>query len=240
MILHTNHFGNGRPLIFLHTGLQTGMTDFIEQRNYFQDYFEVIMPDLRDHGKSKGNKELPTIHAYFRQSIEDLKETVDHLNIEQCHFAGCSSGAIIAFLFANHYPHYVRTLTLSGIVPDKPEDWDKLHEEQVMSQRILLEQDEMNHYFSNLHKDCPWRKLIEFTFDSNWYPFDEMKKVQSLTMPVLFIVGEQLQHEVEGVLTYKKLLPHANIAILPFAGHLVHDEQPDLYTHVLHQFLKSV
>ena len=53
MILHTEIFGNGEPIVFLHTGLQTGLTDFEYQREYFQKNFKVILPDLRGHGNSK-------------------------------------------------------------------------------------------------------------------------------------------------------------------------------------------
>ncbi|MFZ3589496.1 hypothetical protein ACOI1C_09480 [Bacillus sp. DJP31] len=35
MLLHTEIFGDGEPIIFLHTGLQTGLTDFEHQREIF-------------------------------------------------------------------------------------------------------------------------------------------------------------------------------------------------------------
>lgn len=49
MLLHTEVLGDGEPIVFLHTGLQTGMTDFEEQRDYFRSGFRVILPDLRGH-----------------------------------------------------------------------------------------------------------------------------------------------------------------------------------------------
>ncbi len=53
MILHTKVIGEGEPVIFLHTGLQTGETDFVYQQNKLQDSYKVILPDLRGHGESK-------------------------------------------------------------------------------------------------------------------------------------------------------------------------------------------
>ncbi|WP_335872881.1 hypothetical protein [Bacillus sp. 2205SS5-2] len=32
MILHSERLGLGNPLVFFHTGLQTGLSDFIDQR----------------------------------------------------------------------------------------------------------------------------------------------------------------------------------------------------------------
>ena len=49
LILHTEIIGEGEPLVFLHTGLQTGMTDFNYQREYFKNKYKVILPDLRGH-----------------------------------------------------------------------------------------------------------------------------------------------------------------------------------------------
>ncbi|WP_240949729.1 hypothetical protein [Psychrobacillus sp. BL-248-WT-3] len=47
MILHTSIQGSGEPLLFLHTGLQTGNTDFQYQQNFFKDSYKVFAPDLR-------------------------------------------------------------------------------------------------------------------------------------------------------------------------------------------------
>ncbi|WP_404451516.1 hypothetical protein LG329_14425 [Virgibacillus necropolis] len=45
MILHTEIYGTGEPLVFLHTGLQTGTTDFEQQTEYFKQNYQVILPD---------------------------------------------------------------------------------------------------------------------------------------------------------------------------------------------------
>ncbi|WP_367593488.1 alpha/beta fold hydrolase [Heyndrickxia camelliae] len=51
-MLHTTVFGEGEAILFLHTGLQTGETDFQYQANYFQQHYRILLPDLRGHGKS--------------------------------------------------------------------------------------------------------------------------------------------------------------------------------------------
>ena len=52
MILHTNIIGEGEPIVFLHSGLQTGESDFIYQCEHFSKNYKVILPDLRGHGRS--------------------------------------------------------------------------------------------------------------------------------------------------------------------------------------------
>ena len=55
MILHTTVLGRGEALVFLHTGLQTGATDYLYQIDYFKDSYNIILPDLRGHGHSTTN-----------------------------------------------------------------------------------------------------------------------------------------------------------------------------------------
>ncbi|WP_335872715.1 alpha/beta fold hydrolase [Bacillus sp. 2205SS5-2] len=49
MILHTEVNGEGEPIVNLHSGLQTGNTDFVKQREALQKSKKVIVPDLRGH-----------------------------------------------------------------------------------------------------------------------------------------------------------------------------------------------
>ncbi|WP_394217707.1 alpha/beta fold hydrolase [Halobacillus trueperi] len=78
MILHTEVVGEGEPLVFLHTGLQTGRTDFDKQREYFSSKYQVISPDLRGHGKSPAED----LDDYYNQAADDLADTQVHGIIE--------------------------------------------------------------------------------------------------------------------------------------------------------------
>ncbi len=55
MILHTNIVGEGEPLVLIHSGGMTGLTEYHEQSEFFSARnYKVIRPDLRGHGKSMG------------------------------------------------------------------------------------------------------------------------------------------------------------------------------------------
>lgn len=77
MILHTSIQGNGEPLLFLHTGLQTGNTDFQYQQDFFKDSYRVFAPDLRGHGHSVSHD----IENFFLDSAQDLLETINHYEL---------------------------------------------------------------------------------------------------------------------------------------------------------------
>ncbi|WP_078380659.1 alpha/beta fold hydrolase [Sutcliffiella halmapala] len=234
MILHTSIFGNGEAIVFLHTGLQTGLTDFEYQREYFKQYNKVILPDLRGHGQSKTEK----LDNFFEDSVLDLVDTLNSLDVPTAHIVGCSLGGMIGLMFAKRFPERVKSLTISGVIPEKPEDWEVIQGKEAEKLAGLLQNEELGKYFDSVHYSN-WREMLQLTLESDWYPFHETKDVTAIKVPVLFLVGEGKKHEVIGAITYPKANENIHVSVIPFASHLVHAEQPQLYTNILEVFLKK-
>ncbi|NDI33282.1 alpha/beta fold hydrolase [Chengkuizengella sediminis] len=234
MLLHTEIYGDGEPILFLHTGLQTGLTDFEHQRDYFKQNYKVVLPDLRGHGKSIEHN----FSNYFEESAMDLLETIHYYNLSNVHIVGCSLGALVALKFANKYPEKVKTLTISGIMPEKPDDWIKIHNEQVEKQTQILQNKQIVAHFDNIHAS-DWKQFIYMAHNEEWYPFEETKNVGNFNFPVLFMVGEGNKNEINGAMIYPRRNDKIHISIIPFASHLVHSEQPQIYTHVLEEFINQ-
>lgn len=236
MILHTNITGQGDPLIFLHSGGMSGLTEYEEQSGYFTSQnFKVIRPDLRGHGKSYGE-----INNYFSRCVEDIRETMKYLNIEKCHIAGVSIGGIVALLFAQAYPEKVKSLCFSGIFPNEPDNWAEMLKEEALHYEQLFNNEEAVSFLNEIHGENDWKTLLRSFNHADFYPFDKTGDVATLKIPTLCMVGEQQNLEVSAAATYKLLNAHINMSIIPFAGHLVHREQPDLYTQTLYTFLKNI
>ncbi|WP_228409471.1 alpha/beta fold hydrolase [Radiobacillus deserti] len=79
--MHTEVFGAGEPIAFLHTGLQTGLTDFEYQREYFKEKYKVILPDLRGHGKSVEED----LTNFYKGSAKDIVDTLINLEVDSAH-----------------------------------------------------------------------------------------------------------------------------------------------------------
>lgn len=233
MLLHTNVMGEGEPVVFLHTGLQTGITDYSFQREHFSKNYFVLSPDLRGHGQSNTDD----IQNFFEDSARDLRETMGHYQQKRIHLVGCSLGALVAIKFARMYPELIHTLTISGVTPVKPENWLELHAEDVKGQAEVLNNSNIAGYFDQLHKS-DWRQFIHFGKDENWYPFEDVQAINDFNFPVLFLVGEKNPHETVGASIYQKN-NNIHVGIVPFAGHLVHAEQPLIYTNLLEEFIKQ-
>lgn len=235
MILHTEEIGLGEPIVFLHSGLQTGWTDFEYQREFFKSSFQVVLPDLRGHGKSVNND----LSNFFEDAAKDLLQTLETKEIDSVHIVGASLGALVGLFFAKRYPNKVRSLTLSGITPGKPENWLQMHREDVEVQTQLLQNEEAVSYFDRLHTG-DWKPFIHMARETDWYPFDETKDLAGIQSPVMLIVGEGNPSETEGAISYRAMQDNVHISVIPFASHLVHSEQPELHSTILKLFLENI
>ncbi|MGB6780334.1 MAG: alpha/beta hydrolase [Planococcus citreus] len=235
MILHTESFGTGEPIVFLHSGLQTGLTDFEYQRDYFKEHYQVIVPDLRGHGNSVSTD----ISDNFESNAKDLAETLERLGIDSAHIVGASFGALVGIVFAKRFPSKVNSLTISGVTAEKPDNWAQLREQETRNQQQIFQYEETNAYFDQLHKG-DWRKLIEMGQSEEWYPFEETNDLSGIHAPILYIAGEGNPNETKGVLYYPGKHENVRVSVIPFASHLVHAEQAELHAKTLELFLSHV
>ena len=235
MILHTVTTGTGEPIIIIHQGLQTSETDFQEQREFFSRNYQVIQVDLRGHGKSVTDA-ADDFTEYFEKSAKDLNETLESLQVESAHIIGSSLGSLAGLVFAKRFPRRVKSIILSGIIPQKPDNWDEMNAEQATMIEETMKHKEAIEYFSQIHNG-DWAGLLKFAQLTDWYPFEETADLSQLPMPVLYLVGEENPWEVIGVVDYPKQNDGIRVAIIPFSGHLVHLQQPEIYNKIVDNFL---
>ncbi len=235
MILFTHISGEGEQIVLLHSGGMTGLVEYEEQVAFFREQnYQVIRPDLRGHGRSGG-----ALEDYFIRSAKDLYDTLEHLQIDRCHIAGVSLGGLVALLFAKTYPEKVRTLTFSGIFPVKRDNWEESLEYEAKCHQQLMENEEVVTYMNQIHEKSDWKALLESWQVKDWYPYDETGEVVNLQIPTLCIVGGDSEDEVTAATTFKQLNKNIHIAVIPFAGHLVHSDQPKIYSNILSNFLQN-
>lgn len=190
---------------------------------------------MRGHGLSPS----VDIQNYFEDSASDLLETLNLHELDAIHLVGSSLGALVAIKFALMYPERIITLTLSGIITVKPENWTEIHNEDVSYQANLLENEEAVAYFDQLHGEN-WRHFILMGKNSNWYPFQDMNMLSSCSFPTLVMVGEGQKNETNIALEYPMNNSNVHIAIVPLAAHLVHSDQPKIYSLILEEFIQQI
>ncbi|WP_068868198.1 alpha/beta fold hydrolase [Prosthecochloris sp. CIB 2401] len=80
----------------------------------FSQHYNVLMIDLRGHGKSKS---MPALNNYnFEDITRDIIEVLDHLRIEKAHFIGISLGTILIRQISELAPERVSSMIMGGAI----------------------------------------------------------------------------------------------------------------------------
>ena len=113
--LYDEVYGAGEPLLLLHgfTGSSQDWTRVIEE---WRADFQLIVPDLRGHGRS-GILSKPFRH---RDAAADLIALLDRLNARRCRGLGVSGGGNVLLHVAAMQPDRIRAMVLVSATPYFP------------------------------------------------------------------------------------------------------------------------
>ena len=107
--------GRGEPLLLLH-GFTGSSQDWKILTPEWHTDFQLIMPDLRGHGRSS------VLSKPFRHedAATDILALLDHLGIHTCKALGISGGGNILLHMATRQPKRVKTMVLVSATPYFP------------------------------------------------------------------------------------------------------------------------
>ena len=105
--VHTNEW-----VVFIH-GAGGSIVTWKYQVEAFRPYFNLLLVDLRDHGKSKNIQ--PAFDNYnFDIVCDDILIVIDHLNIEKAHFMSLSLGSVILQRIDEKRPDLIDKMIMAG------------------------------------------------------------------------------------------------------------------------------
>ena len=104
--LYYEDFGNGPPIVFIHSFL-ANRTMWDAEVLRFQDSYRVIVVDLRGHG----NAGVSAPHTLY-DMVDDVIAVLDHAGVKQAIWCGLSIGGMITVRAALRYPNRVKAMLL--------------------------------------------------------------------------------------------------------------------------------
>ena len=109
--------GHGEPVLLLH-GFSGAGADWAPSLLRFGQGFQLIMPDLRGHGKSG------TLTSQFRHAdaAADMFALLDHLKLTTFKGVGISAGGNVLLHMATKQPERVRAMVIVSATPYFPEE----------------------------------------------------------------------------------------------------------------------
>ena len=109
---YTRHNTKGW-IVFIH-GAGGSSKTFSRQIGAFRKHFNLLLPDLQDHGNSKDFKMEGASTLTFTKIASNVIDLIDKLGIKQAHFIGVSMGSIIIREIEQLRPSLVESIILGG------------------------------------------------------------------------------------------------------------------------------
>lgn len=105
------------PWVTMIHGVGGSSIVWFKQIRDFSRHFNVLVVDLRGHGKSRDLFEAYMGNRYtFEEISRDVLDVLDSLNIKKSHFVGVSLGTILIRVIADMEPERVQSMVLAGAI----------------------------------------------------------------------------------------------------------------------------
>jgi 2-succinyl-6-hydroxy-2,4-cyclohexadiene-1-carboxylate synthase len=248
--------GEGEPLILLH-GFTGSTQTWEENVTEWAKYFEVVAIDLPGHGKTKVNQSFTMESVCF-----DLCLLIQELHFQSVHLLGYSMGGRTALSFASLYPSFVKSLILESASPGlKTEEERKARIQQDESLCHLLEHKGIESFVEY------WESIPLFQSQRVLPPEIQSKirmerlsqketgliqslrsmgtgaqaslwdDLESLSFPVLLIVGELDNKFLQINKQMLEKLSNAKISVISNCGHAPHVEDSRNFGKIVSDFI---
>ena len=193
--------------------------------------------------------------------VARLLALLDHLGLQRVALGGHSMGGRIAWNFAAAHPERISQLLLVspdgfpdprstnehtyqvspwlGLIQLSLPAWAlKLGVAPAYGDEKLLTADTMRRYQDMMRAPGVRAALIERMRQSR--NSDPVPRLQSLKMPLLLVWGDKDAFiPISNAQDYLQAIPHAVLAAIPLAGHVVHEEAPQPSVQAVKEFLQK-
>ena len=203
----------GRPLVSIHGAWGTANVFPTLAANR-----QLIAIELQGHGRSTDTDRPLT----YEQEADDVAALLKHLGIEQADFFGESAGGVVAVMMAVRHPELV------GRVACYAADFTPL---TGAFRSNLADAYPFQFYREGYERVAPdptrWPELFAKVCGMQWKGFSQ-DELRSIKGPVLLAHGDHDSDiPVERALAISRLIPDAQLAVVPGAGHFVLSSNPE-------------
>lgn len=250
-----SHKSSKSWVVFVHGAGGSNVVWFRQLRD-FKKHFNVLLVDLRGHGKSKSHYSQEEMYR-FEEIALDVIKTMDYLHIEKAHFVGISLGCIVIRAIDKLAPGRAVSIILGGAVVQFNKRINVLVTMARLLQSILP--------YMWLYKLNAWilipskkharsRKLFineairlgELEFKKWLHMSDEIRHnlkefiMKEASAPVLYLMGEKDHMFLPMVSELVKKHYNSKLEVIRNSGHVCNIDQPLVFNQRCIQFIKSI
>lgn len=258
MLHYITHFNQPEAewVTFIH-GAGGSSSIWFKQLRDFKQHFNVLLVDLRGHGRSKEFKSDEHGSNYTFQSIsDDVMEVLNHLGITASHFIGISLGTIIIRDISERYPKRTLRMIMGGAVM-------KLNLRGQVLMRLgqtvqsIVPYMVLYRFFAFIimprkkHRESrslfirEAKKLYQKEF-KRWFrlaaqinPLLAFFRINDCSIPTLYIMGEEDHMFLPSIEQLVKHHSSSELFVIPQCGHVVNIERPIEFNNRAIAFLRK-
>jgi len=227
--------GTGDPLVFIPPAF--GFAGRESFPALVQNH-SVITVDLQGNGRTADIPDRPiSIEQYARDVVELLK----YLRISKADFLGESYGGDTAAVIAIRYPELVRrvaTYSATFAPPPGTLNPETTHYDKAPAAETRDIQFQREGYKKVAPDPTYWPKIYEKVGSIQWKGLSK-EELASVRVPFLILQGDhdfvRLEHSAETV----KLIPHAELAVIPDASHFALSSEQERVIPIIKHFLEQ-
>ena len=245
--------GQGFPVILIH-GLDSNMASLYNLKDALKNKFDVIVYDVRGHGKSSKPNSFN-----LEDHVEDLKILMKKLEVEEAHLIGHDMGGLIAKSFTNKYESMVTSLTLitSNLIDsvhglnklmiehqDEIEGFDKSEALILLLPYMYKDQGKAKKWFQNqliYSRQSAEDSAVATRAIMGFPVFNKDIEIEHVNVPTLIVNGRYDPLNM-GESTDRYNHAFQTLTILEFkqSGHAPHIEEPDHFVEAYLDFIDAL
>lgn len=227
--------GTGEPLVYIPGAFgYAGLTSFpaLVQRH------SVITVDLQGYGRTA---DIPDRPLSIEQYTKDVVGLLKYLGIAKADFLGESYGGAVAIMIAARHPELVGRVATYAATFGPPEiahnpEMVRFDRPPTAGARSFAFQRES---YGKVAPDPDyWPRLWDKVASIQWRGLSR-EELTSIKAPVLIVLGDRdfvlLEHAVDTM----RLIPNAELAVIPDAGHFALLSEQERVTPIVKYFMEK-
>jgi len=227
--------GTGDPLVFIPPAF--GFAGLESFPALVQSH-SVITVDLQGNGRTA---DIPDRPISIEQYAKDVVGLLEYLGISKADFFGESYGANVAVMIAVRYPEFVGRVAANAATFGPPQialNPETTHFDRPRTPDSGYIQFQRESYKKVAPDPDYWPKIFDKVGSIHWSGFSE-EDLASIKAPVLVILGDYDFVRLEHAVASFKLIPNAELAVIPDASHFVLFSEPERVISIVRHFLEK-
>lgn len=261
--LHVEDTSTGTPIVFVHE-FGGDQRSWEPQVRFFSRRYRCVTFNARGYPPS----DVPEDVAQYSQAraVEDIRDVMDHLEIDRAHIVGLSMGGFATLHFGMTHPDRALSLVAAGAGYGA----EKEHEEafRALSHEVADGfETQGSEAYSLVYGATAARIPFLVKDPRGWSEFrrmlgehsaigsaNTMRGVQAarpslydledalakIDVPTLIVIGDEDEQCLNPGIYLKRTIPKSGLVVMPKTGHTLNLEEPALFNRTVSEFLAAV